>query len=122
METVEKIRLWTRRRRALGRFGLGGDVRATLRRLARCGKSLERGDLRKIFGKSANFCRGHALASRTRPRERASSTTIRRGSSSVLRPECYATINGAIGWVPVSTNLRILALRVIAEAECDLEP
>jgi hypothetical protein len=70
--------------------------------------------VRKIFGKSANFCRGHP--------SRASSTTIRRGSSSVVRPEGYATIEAAISWVPVSTYLRILALRVIAEAECDREP
>ena len=71
-------------------------------------------------GRSAeNLRKERELLSRTRPRELDTPSAV---VSSVLRPERHATINGAIGWVPVSTNLRILALRVIAEAECDLEP
>jgi hypothetical protein len=41
-----------------------------------------------------------------------------------LRQEAFQTLNAAIGpWVAPADYLRILALRVIAEAgKCDLEP
>ena len=40
-----------------------------------------------------------------------------------LRQDEFQTLNAAIGpWVASADYLRILALRVIAEAECDREP
>ena len=40
-----------------------------------------------------------------------------------LRQDEFQTLNVAIGpWVAPADYLRILALRVVGEADCDLEP